>query len=438
MSKREDLHDDDFASHCGSWREALVIALGLARVAPPDVDDKAYWQHELRAYDEAFASYAPGAIPDDFRTHHKSWRDALVIAHDNAEVRSPDVDNKAYWQHELNAYDRAFAAIGVGLTPDVIKELDARRDLAEAAYARYDFQMGVTHSDYPDDDWTHTPDNTEWSRGVMVMADNDDGFGDREVPVKFTVRFNANGSVAEAVAKDRNDRVWGKLQDDPVREPHRPEIVVPQAVKDHVNIALNALREQERALLGVQRARGNGYILALELRDRQEKIQRANERLGEFRRLAPKNGVDAEEFILQCGGEPDFSQFGVPAAPERAVATPADATVADGGLFRPDVKALESTVSELMRESGWSKTRMGFAGDERGYYVAKTGTIKGAFIGLYHAEKHDGAVELYPVSMTAVEIAVAMKVRAAEHSMSVASPSLTEHKQNTAAPSLDM
>lgn len=105
--------DDDFVSHCGSWREALTIARALARVDAPDIDDRTYWDREIRAYDEAFASYTPGAIPEDFRTHHASWREALVIAHDNARVQSPDVDDKGYWAHELRAYDRAFASIGL-------------------------------------------------------------------------------------------------------------------------------------------------------------------------------------------------------------------------------------------------------------------------------------------------------------------------------------
>jgi hypothetical protein len=105
--------DDDFVSHRGSWREALVIARDLARVSPPDVDDKAYWEHEIRAYDRAFAAYAPGAIPDDFMTHREAWRKALETARDHAKVSAPDVDDKAYWERELRAFDRAFAAIGL-------------------------------------------------------------------------------------------------------------------------------------------------------------------------------------------------------------------------------------------------------------------------------------------------------------------------------------
>ncbi|MEX3555681.1 MAG: hypothetical protein VB131_03395 [Burkholderia gladioli] len=105
--------DDDFISHHGSWREALVIARHHARVAPPDVDERTYWDREIRVYDEAFGGYSPNSIPDDFRTHHSAWREALVIARDRADVQFPDVDDRAYWEHELAAYDRAFASIGI-------------------------------------------------------------------------------------------------------------------------------------------------------------------------------------------------------------------------------------------------------------------------------------------------------------------------------------
>lgn len=105
-------HNDDFVSHRASWREALVIARDSAKVSPPDTDDKAYWERELRAYDRAFSSYATGVIPEDFETHRSAWREALEIARAQAKVSAPDVDDKAYWTHELAAFDRAFASIG--------------------------------------------------------------------------------------------------------------------------------------------------------------------------------------------------------------------------------------------------------------------------------------------------------------------------------------
>lgn len=101
-------------------------------------------------------------------------------------------------------------------------------------------------------------------------------------------------------------------------------IVVPSAVEHHVRFALNSLREQEAALHGVQLARGNGHILALERQDREPKIQHAMEMLDEFRHLAKKNGVDAEAFIQARGGVPDLGKYGYAAAPTVPVGEPAE------------------------------------------------------------------------------------------------------------------
>ena len=50
-------------------------------------------------------------IPNDFYTHQQSWRKALEIAEANAKVEAPDVDDKAYWQHELAVFDRAYSEL---------------------------------------------------------------------------------------------------------------------------------------------------------------------------------------------------------------------------------------------------------------------------------------------------------------------------------------
>ncbi|ABO60310.1 hypothetical protein LA345_37420 (plasmid) [Burkholderia vietnamiensis] len=92
-------------------------------------------------------------------------------------------------------------------------------------------------------------------------------------------------------------------------------IVVPIAVEGRVKIALNTLRRHELSLQNVLAVRGAGHFLALTLRESYEAIQQARGTLKEFRRLAPQNNVDAEAFIKQCGGEPDFSVFGEPALP---------------------------------------------------------------------------------------------------------------------------
>lgn len=54
-----DLHD--FISHRDSWRKALVIARDAAKVVYPDIDDRSYWEHEIEAFDRAFEIIAPMA-----------------------------------------------------------------------------------------------------------------------------------------------------------------------------------------------------------------------------------------------------------------------------------------------------------------------------------------------------------------------------------------
>lgn len=50
-------------------------------------------------------------IPHDFYTHRKAWRKALEIAEINGRRERPDIDDKAYWRHELRAFDRAFNSL---------------------------------------------------------------------------------------------------------------------------------------------------------------------------------------------------------------------------------------------------------------------------------------------------------------------------------------
>ncbi|MBK1901992.1 MULTISPECIES: hypothetical protein [Burkholderia] len=89
-----------------------------------------------------------------------------------------------------------------------------------------------------------------------------------------------------------------------------PAASIPESVQFYVKSALNALRRHEAALDGVQWARGNGHLLALELKDRAEQIKVALDRLAEFRAQALDHEVDGNAFIQQCGGVPDLSRFG--------------------------------------------------------------------------------------------------------------------------------
>lgn len=97
-------------------------------------------------------------------------------------------------------------------------------------------------------------------------------------------------------------------------EPAKPELStkVPPAVRDRINWALGAMRDVSDSLAWVERARGNGYILAMEWQDQQSKLERPREILAEFRKMAPGNNVDAEAVIKELGGEPDFKRYGTP------------------------------------------------------------------------------------------------------------------------------
>jgi len=48
----------------------------------------------------------------DFATHKNSWRNAIVTARDFGCEGSEDPDaDRSYWNHELRAFDRAFALL---------------------------------------------------------------------------------------------------------------------------------------------------------------------------------------------------------------------------------------------------------------------------------------------------------------------------------------
>lgn len=57
------------------------------------------------------AEPATKTLPYDLFTHRDAWRKALEAARDTAEISSPDIDDRSYWQHELDVFDRVFAAL---------------------------------------------------------------------------------------------------------------------------------------------------------------------------------------------------------------------------------------------------------------------------------------------------------------------------------------
>jgi PTH2 family peptidyl-tRNA hydrolase len=53
------------------------------------------------------------ALPEDFITHRVSWRNAIIAARDAAPLPTEDQDDRGYWEHELKAFDRAYAEAGI-------------------------------------------------------------------------------------------------------------------------------------------------------------------------------------------------------------------------------------------------------------------------------------------------------------------------------------
>ena len=60
----------------------------------------------------------------DLTTHRRSWRNAIECAL-NASAEGGDDGDVSYWRHELNAYDRAFAAYDAALTPPAAAPVEA-------------------------------------------------------------------------------------------------------------------------------------------------------------------------------------------------------------------------------------------------------------------------------------------------------------------------
>lgn len=47
----------------------------------------------------------------DLQTHARGWRSLLAKAADKAIRRPPDIDDRAYWEHEIAVFDRVVAAL---------------------------------------------------------------------------------------------------------------------------------------------------------------------------------------------------------------------------------------------------------------------------------------------------------------------------------------
>lgn len=48
---------------------------------------------------------------EDLKTHRDAWRAALKFMKAHATYDPPEIDDRIYWQHELEVFDRTFAVL---------------------------------------------------------------------------------------------------------------------------------------------------------------------------------------------------------------------------------------------------------------------------------------------------------------------------------------
>lgn len=101
------------------------------------------------------SGWAAHALPEDLFTHRSAWRRALGILRDIAEA-----DDKSYWQHEIDAFDRTFSAIEAlhpSANPAPMAVIEALRAVERVAVAQNDYfarkqQEYPSIEDYMDED----------------------------------------------------------------------------------------------------------------------------------------------------------------------------------------------------------------------------------------------------------------------------------------------
>ena len=155
---------------------------------------------------------------------------------------------------------------------------------------------------------------------------------------------------------------------------------VPGGVQSRLNVALKGLRDIRDRLAGVERARGKGEILALEVRDVQEDVARYQDTIDEFREKSQGNNVDADLVIRALGGVPDLSSFGEPAAADAyraesvrsqqasAADAPTPSSVADAEAAEAQ-QAAASDAAGLLREERQAAGKAERVSQWRGQFV---------------------------------------------------------------------
>lgn len=108
---------DDSASDCalnlcdpkGSHEEGCSLVTNVGKTAhdsvanfPDIIDTVSDILKTSRAH--AISVMRSEVVPDDFFSHKDAWRNAIAHAKESSVIP----DDKSYWQHELNAFDRAY------------------------------------------------------------------------------------------------------------------------------------------------------------------------------------------------------------------------------------------------------------------------------------------------------------------------------------------
>lgn len=156
-------------------------------------------------------------ILHDFETHRKSWRDAILAAQEAEPLR----DDKAYWQHELGAYDKAMTALDGHFNAENMALLEHKlggamqqRDLAynqrnslaiafASAMSQLGFKAGYAMDNDPErEDWDvnwRTIVYVELGAGEQISyhMNDDTGVAARELP-KYPFAWNGKYTGRDA------------------------------------------------------------------------------------------------------------------------------------------------------------------------------------------------------------------------------------------------
>lgn len=150
-------------------------------------EDAMYAAWQARAARTAPAEHvAYRGMPNDFITHQDSWRQAIErLIELEPEAIKGEVDDRAFWRHELAAFDRAYA------------ELEAARTASAepVAWVTQCRNSGLIEQCEPDE----KASNTDWTDAFPVYTAPD--------------ALQAEGTTSDKYRAELYDEVWQKARD---------------------------------------------------------------------------------------------------------------------------------------------------------------------------------------------------------------------------------